>query len=608
MAERKPSGFRFRLPWLLQPALTSRSAIAPEPPRTTTQTSVVSTPAQRPPFRPAGIAPAPVARPSTLATPAPPPVSPTQAPPRSATSPVPVVSSPPPVPAKSSAPKSALAKNLDPVANQPRKETQTTSEIAGAIPLGAARTADDGETQPMKGTHNSTKMASPTTLPAIDKVAATIKTQTTGETPGPAVPIAAARTADVGETQPMEKTQATTELASPATPLAIDKVADTIKTQTTSETPGPAVPLAAAKITEADEFQSTKETQAATDMASSTTPPAIAKIANTIETQLTKETLTTTGTKPTIETPAPATPPQRLPLRPPSPVNIQPLQTDTSPRSPSRLASQSTEKPSSSSPITTSAVSHNTPGNMAIDSNNVSQGVDLALDAKSKEIAKAKGKQTKSLNRHSMDKITERKSQKPKAIPSARLSLHREIKDDIFKFIHKMATSPPKRYMDEKPASVVTVAGDNTGASMHLGSDVTKRDIQRGYKVNPAINGEGNSNGRDSESNENEETKAIVNSNIQGINNSMMFNSSVTDRNPGVHLGFFHNIANNNDSKMENRGSMETHKAEANITPQQTLVYDPTIGRCLEGVSMEACDLEADDDKKSVKGYEIEVA
>lgn len=607
MAERKPSGFRFRLPWLLQPAITSRPAIAPEPPRTTTQPAVASTPAQRPPFRPPGIAPAPAAPPPMLATPA----SPTRAPPRSTPLQVSVASS---VPPKSSAPESAIAKTLDPVSNKPTKETQPTSETP--ISLAAARTANDGETQPTKETPAATEIASPATPPPTDKIADNIETRTTSETLRRMVPLAAARTVDAGETQPTKGTQAATAMASPAAQPAIDKVADSIETQTTSKTPGPAVPLEAARTAEASEIQAAKE------MARPATPPAIAKVANTIESQPTKETLTTTGIKPTIEALAPATPPRSPPLRPPSPVHVQPLQTGTSRRSPSRLASQPTDKPSSPS-ITTSAVPHKpeikmssdiTREKVPTDSNHVTQGADLALDAKPKEIAKVKGAQTKSLNPDSMDKITETKSQKPKPIASARLSLHREIKDDIFKFIRKMATSPPKRYIDEKPASVVTVAGDNTGASMHLGSDAIKReggvDIQRGYR-SADDNGEGSSNDkksrRDTKSSENQEPTAIVNSNIQGINNSMMFNSSVTERNPGVHLGFSRNLANTNDSKMENRESMETYRAEANITPQKTLIYDPTIRRYHEGVSMEGCDLEADDPEKSGKGYVIEV-
>ncbi|KAI3759140.1 hypothetical protein L6452_06715 [Arctium lappa] len=543
MAERKPLGFRFRLPWLLQPALTSRHAIAPEPPRTTTQTSVASTPAQRPPFRPPGIAPAPVAPPPTLATP--PPASPTRAQPRSASFQASVASSPPPVPAKSSAPKSAIAKTLDPVTNQPTKETQTTTrETPGTtVPLAAARTADDGETQPTKETRAATEMANPATQP-------TKETQTTRETPGTMVPLAATRTADDGETQPTKETQAATEMASPATQ-------PTKETQTTTrETPGSTVPLAAARTADDGDTQPTKETRAATEMGSPATQP-------------TKETLTTGGTKPTIQTATPATPPDSPPLRPRSPVNTQPLQTSSAPRSLSGLASRPTDKPSSSPSIT---ASHNAPDAKR------SQAADLAPDAKPKEIAKVKGTQTKSLNPNSMEKIT-------KPIASARVSLHREIKDDVFKFIRKMTTNPSNRYMDEEPASVVTVAGENTGASMYLGLDVIQR--------------EGSSN---------EETTAMLNSNVQGVNNSMMFNSSVMERNPGVHVGFSRNLANRKDLEMEKRESMETNKAEANMTPQQTLVYDPTIGRCLEGVSMEACDLDADDDAdKSGKSYEIEV-
>ncbi|KAI3814667.1 hypothetical protein L1987_14310 [Smallanthus sonchifolius] len=79
-------------------------------------------------------------------------------------------------------------------------------------------------------------------------------------------------------------------------------------------------------------------------------------------------------------------------------------------------------------------------------------------------------------------------------------------------------------------------------------------EIKRGYKLNSdttAHDGDGSSQ-RDSNASENKKPKAIVNSNIQGINNSMMFNSSVTERNPGVHLGFYRDLSSINDSMMKN--------------------------------------------------------
>ncbi|EOY14792.1 Uncharacterized protein TCM_034063 [Theobroma cacao] len=190
--------------------------------------------------------------------------------------------------------------------------------------------------------------------------------------------------------------------------------------------------------------------------------------------------------------------------------------------------------------------------------------------------------------------------------------LHKEIREDISKFVHKMATGQPKLPTDEKSIAVLTLAGENRGASFYMGSESAKKDglvhIHRGYKINPddspdatTTDGEGSSRGRkpkDSMTRENPAPRAYVNSNTQSINNSVVFESSVNERNPGVHLEFLQNSAEPTKSNAK-AGPLETRKAEFNVTPAEKLTYEPTVRRrCLRGLFAEPSDSDPDNPEK----------
>ncbi|KAD4888804.1 hypothetical protein E3N88_20877 [Mikania micrantha] len=328
-----------------------------------------------------------------------------------------------------------------------------------------------------------------------------------------------------------------------------------------SVSPNSSIPKSTAKTVEPVASQPTKETQATITQVPST-PPQTAPFSQPRQAQ--------SQPSPTQASPTPT--PTPFPSPPQTPQPAKQSQTHTPPRSPSQLDSEHS----------------NTPSSLSSRPTNTAMGNHLALDEEPRQITELRETLTKSMELHSMGQ----KSQKPKRVP-----LHIEIKDDISKLIHDIATTSAQQYTDEKPTNIITIAGDNTGASMHLDLD----EIKRGYKHttdstdhDTAING-------DSKASENEYPKAVVNSNITGINNSMMFSSSVTERNPGVHLGLHHhNPANINDSMMKNKESIEMQRAETNITPPQKLVYDP---------AMEASkfEFEEDDPVTSSRGYEIEV-
>ncbi|XVE56065.1 hypothetical protein DITRI_Ditri03aG0207100 [Diplodiscus trichospermus] len=201
----------------------------------------------------------------------------------------------------------------------------------------------------------------------------------------------------------------------------------------------------------------------------------------------------------------------------------------------------------------------------------------------------------------------------PKEITSKleKVPLHKEIREDISKFVHQLATGQPKLLTDEKPISVLTLAGENRGASFCLGSESTKKDgsvhIHRGYKLNPddspdaTTDGEGSSSARkpkDSITKENPAPTAYVNSNTQSINNSFVSESSVNERNPGVLLEFLQDLGESTKSSAKAEPT-ETRKAEFNITPAEKLTYEPTVRRrCLRGLFAEPSDSDPDNPEK----------
>ncbi|KAE8713401.1 Tubby like protein 6 [Hibiscus syriacus] len=189
--------------------------------------------------------------------------------------------------------------------------------------------------------------------------------------------------------------------------------------------------------------------------------------------------------------------------------------------------------------------------------------------------------------------------------------LHEEIREDISKFVHKLTTGQPQLPTEQQLISVLTLAGENRGASFHLGSESSKKDglvhIHRGYKINPddspdaTTDGEGSLRGRtpkDSATKENPASRAYVNNNIQSINNSFVSESSVNAQNPGVHLELLHNLAEliKSSTKAEHA---EPRKAECNITSTEKLTREPTVRRrCLRALFAESSGSDPDNPKK----------
>ncbi|CAN6539362.1 unnamed protein product [Malus baccata var. baccata] len=174
------------------------------------------------------------------------------------------------------------------------------------------------------------------------------------------------------------------------------------------------------------------------------------------------------------------------------------------------------------------------------------------------------------------DRSTSRVSnQKMVSLTVEQAPLHKEIKEDALE-MNKLATEDQ---MLEKPVSVVTLSGENRGATMHNSSEPENGEefmpIHRSYKTNPDDSLEATTDGEESSEGENfDQTSkdhqriAYVNSNVQGINNSVVFYTSVAERNPGVQSVFSQKPA---ESIKPNGKSepLETHKAEIIKTPEK---------------------------------------
>eukprot|EP01018_Ginkgo_biloba_P008314 Gb_36452 [translate_table: standard] len=119
---------------------------------------------------------------------------------------------------------------------------------------------------------------------------------------------------------------------------------------------------------------------------------------------------------------------------------------------------------------------------------------------------------------------------------------------------HEISMGNQKRPGDELGVRVITMAGENKGATMDLGSAVRNNGIvgiHRGYKLNqdkknevdpePQSKGKSRSKGAP--------VNAYVNSNVQVVNNCILYNSTCPSRDPGVHLG----LSNSHRSSLETR-------------------------------------------------------
>lgn len=216
---------------------------------------------------------------------------------------------------------------------------------------------------------------------------------------------------------------------------------------------------------------------------------------------------------------------------------------------------------------------------------------------------------TSQLKKRSMISDTQKISAQPSG---EHVALHKDIRDDLSTFVNRVTAGDPKTAINDKPVSVITLAGENRGASMQMGSNSSRTEgpvhIHRGYKINPdetaeaTTDGDGSSNkgkkSEDAKTTEDQPKEVYVNNNAQGINNSIVFNVSITERNPGVHMSVAH-APKESIQSTDKRGPPETRRAEFNMNRMEKLPYEPKIRRrCLRGLFLEPSDSDPENPEK----------
>ncbi|GLJ19483.1 hypothetical protein SUGI_0351890 [Cryptomeria japonica] len=155
--------------------------------------------------------------------------------------------------------------------------------------------------------------------------------------------------------------------------------------------------------------------------------------------------------------------------------------------------------------------------------------------------------------------------------PEPEKSLQQGIKEDITSLTcrlaelhaqHKLLNADQKQKgQAEMGVGVITLAGENRGATMDLGPD-SRRIDSFGFQ------GQGQKVGQDEKNEEKQDAKskgnrhsskaspvhAFVNSNVQAANNSILYNSTCPHRDPGVRLSLSNNPAHAKEIK-----SKESH-------------------------------------------------
>ena len=709
MAEQRQP-FRFRLPWLSTPAAPApRPAAESQPPRppvqtqTSTQPTTTTVPYQRPPFRPAGIAPAPQVTSQAQAPQRTEPQQPSQS--RATTQPQ-VTSQPTSTPSRSTTQTQAAVPPPSRATTQPQVTSQpasapsrsTTQSQAAVPPPSRATTQPQATSQPASTPSRSTTQAQAavppppgaTTQPQVTSQPASSPSRSTTQ-PQAAVP------------PPSRATNGSRVTSQPASPSRTTNQTRNVASLPSS--PSRAAPQSRAYSVPPSPSR-TSQTQPAsrTDPQPEAPPRLSSQPAGRTTSQPSSPALTTTQVQPTgttnsqpkiqessQPTPTSTQSPSSVSELEPKPVVVsQPPSQEPQPKA--QVPSETTSKPQNNTPVETSSQ----PDGVATQPTKVSPASIEATETlaptkklDSKPLPEKESEESQVGKKVVQEKIEEKKSgpayeepakrtiaelvssatagletqakdlqsfvfqakhkqhekreetferketvvttssnaeqiktsssvhpkgrhtsirsttQRPSAISSGGQvpPFHEEVTKDISRFVQKLAGG---HQMDENPVSIITLTGENRGATMHLSSELAKKEeavhIHRGYKLNPdeSINDttviEGSS--KDKVSKENFPSCLHVNSNVQSINNSIVSDTSFTARNPGVHCA----LSLDQGDSIKSKGKpalLETHKAEFSVTPAEKHTYEPTVKRrCLRGLFMESSDSDPDNPEK----------
>ncbi|MQL97139.1 hypothetical protein Taro_029824 [Colocasia esculenta] len=179
--------------------------------------------------------------------------------------------------------------------------------------------------------------------------------------------------------------------------------------------------------------------------------------------------------------------------------------------------------------------------------------------------------------------------------------LHKEIKEGISRLVQSLAVQHTQQTGGGQGISIITLAGDNQGATMYVGHGTPTREGNKNVFVHkgPSANdgGDAVAPGEDSGQKKTEqqpmpttETNANVNSNVQAVNNSILHDSCCSEENPGVHLVL-------STKPLELAPQKETAKPAQLQRPRtrppllQKMAQEPTVRRrCLRAMFLESSD------------------
>ncbi|KAK8937949.1 hypothetical protein KSP40_PGU001755 [Platanthera guangdongensis] len=196
-----------------------------------------------------------------------------------------------------------------------------------------------------------------------------------------------------------------------------------------------------------------------------------------------------------------------------------------------------------------------------------------------------------------------------------RQGMQMELKEDLSKLVQKLSVGHKNKPGNEQGVSIITLASKNKGASMFISRLGLRGEVPINIH-NGKIIGKGTTSEDQNEQNRNTSIATSINSNVQGINSSILNETNYSERNPGVHM----TISAKPTATWSNRAkeeSIKTQKASSMMATPQKLIYEPRIRRrCLRGLLVEPSEDDMEnsekqrlhgcrftcDDKKKTKG------
>ncbi|XP_009396004.2 uncharacterized protein LOC103981126 [Musa acuminata AAA Group] len=177
-----------------------------------------------------------------------------------------------------------------------------------------------------------------------------------------------------------------------------------------------------------------------------------------------------------------------------------------------------------------------------------------------------------------------------------------EIKEGLSKLLQKIGTGYSGGVRNGLSTNVLTLAGNNSGASMIIGYEGTDREnFYHAHKDQKLDKEKIDARGSCSEEKWQHSGKGAfttsINNNVQSINNSAVDESSCSVRNPGVHL----NLSRTKETLVSKRTvePLETERAPSKPIQSQKPTREPRIRRrCLRALLMEPSESDPENPEK----------